>query len=247
MEYITTFLGEDFVPFEPNPDQIHIEDIAHALSLMCRANGHIKSFYSIAQHSINCANEAMARKCSEKIQLACLLHDASEAYISDLTRPVKKHLYQYQQVEKRLQDVIFSKYLNSALTDYEKRQIDKIDYDMLICEFDSLMNKKVFNKIPEMKSYPCFDFKDFNDVKIEFLNIYLKKIMSNNFKNEKYANIDMIKLIDKDVAYNIAASEEEYQAYLSETAARPKDYLEYYDDIFDEYNEYYCDINDEDF
>ena len=118
---------------------------------------------------------------------------------------------------------------------------------MLICEFDSLMNKKVFNKIPEMKSYPCFSFKDFSDVKIEFLNIYIEKLKNNNFKNDKYANANLIKYFNEDVAYNIAAGEEEYQAYLSETAARPKDYLEYYDDIFDEYNEYYCDINDEDF
>jgi len=92
MEHITTYTGEDFKPLSPDAKQIHIEDIAHALSLMCRANGHFVRFYSIAQHSINCAIEAKARGLSVKVQTACLLHDGSEAYLLDITRPVKEHL-----------------------------------------------------------------------------------------------------------------------------------------------------------
>lgn len=89
---ISTFTNNRIDPTDPSPEDIHIEDIAHALSMMTRANGHFKTFYSVAQHSINCANEAAARGCSKRIQLACLLHDASEAYLSDITRPVKKQL-----------------------------------------------------------------------------------------------------------------------------------------------------------
>ena len=92
MGYITTFTGEDFDPTEPDINKIKIEDIAHALSLICRANGHFIRFYSVGQHCINCANEAKARGLPELIQFACLFHDASEAYISDITSPVKKHL-----------------------------------------------------------------------------------------------------------------------------------------------------------
>jgi len=117
MEHITTFTGEDFTPLAPDEYKIHIEDIAHALSLMCRANGHFVRFFSVAQHSINCANEAKARGLSEKIQLACLLHDGSEAYLSDITKPVKKHLSKYIEIEKHLQDTIFNKFLENPLTD----------------------------------------------------------------------------------------------------------------------------------
>ena len=92
MDYISTYMGEDFTPLSPNINQIYIEDIAHALSLMCRANGHFIRFYSVAQHSINCANEAKARGLSARVQTACLLHDGSEAYLSDVPRPVKRLL-----------------------------------------------------------------------------------------------------------------------------------------------------------
>jgi hypothetical protein len=93
-------MGEDFYPLNPDPNKIHIEDIAHSLSLMCRANGHFTRFYSIAQHAINCANEAKACGLSERVQKACLLHDASEAYLSDIMRPVKEHIATYLKIEK---------------------------------------------------------------------------------------------------------------------------------------------------
>ena len=61
MSYITTVTGKHFYPLNPNQQDIDIEDIAHALSLICRANGHFRHFYSVAQHSIACAEEAIAR------------------------------------------------------------------------------------------------------------------------------------------------------------------------------------------
>ena len=172
MEHITTFTGEDFTPLTPNIDQIKIEDIAHALSLMCRANGHIKRFYSIAQHSINCANEAKARGLNIKLQLACLIHDGSEAYLSDITKPVKKHLPQYIDIEKVLQELIFIKFLGVALSDNERMQVERIDEDILIFEFHNLMEKKVFDKLPSLYSNPSFEFRDFIAVENDFLNIF---------------------------------------------------------------------------
>ena len=52
MSYITTFTGKHFDPIHPVPEKIDVKDIAHALSLICRANGHTRFFYSVAQHSI---------------------------------------------------------------------------------------------------------------------------------------------------------------------------------------------------
>lgn len=77
---LTTYTGVSFNTFEPEEDKIRIEDIAHALSLMTRANGHFPEFYSVAQHSIQCCREAIARNYVPQVVMACLLHDASEAY-----------------------------------------------------------------------------------------------------------------------------------------------------------------------
>lgn len=87
-----TYTRTYITPLNPKPEQINIKDIAHALSLICRANGHFDYFYSVAQHSINCALEAKARNLSRKVQLACLLHDGSEAYIADIIRPIKEEM-----------------------------------------------------------------------------------------------------------------------------------------------------------
>jgi hypothetical protein len=175
MEHITTYTGEDFTPLAPDMNQIHIEDIAHALSMMCRANGHFVSFYSVAQHSINCAYEAKERGLSAKIQIACLLHDASEAYLSDITRPVKKHLPNYREIEKRLQDAIYEKFLGSPLATEEAAHVEQIDHDMLVCEFNALMKKKVFDSCPIISSKPSFEFRGFADIENEFLNIFLSR------------------------------------------------------------------------
>jgi len=173
MEHITTFTGEDFTPLTPDINKIHIEDIAHALSLMCRANGHFDYFYSVAQHSINCVNEAKACNYSARIQMACLIHDASEAYISDITRPVKQHLHEYKIIEARLQSIIYEKYLGSNLLEDENDLIFQIDNNMLISEFNSLMSrKKVFTETPTIYSTPVFEYKDHKETETEFLKTY---------------------------------------------------------------------------
>jgi len=173
MEHIVTYKGEHFTPLEPDINQIHIEDIAHSLSLLCRANGHIDYFFSIAQHAINCALEAKSRGYTARVQLACLLHDASEAYISDITRPVKYYLTEYKEIEKRLQDVIYEKYLGAPLPEDEFTLMNQIDNDMLICELNALMNgKRIFDKIPTLKSSPSFECKNQQEIETEFLKLY---------------------------------------------------------------------------
>lgn len=74
---------------------IRIEDITHVLAMLCCTNGHFKSFCSIGQHCINCAEKAAAQECSVRVQLGCLFYDGSEVYFSDVTRPVKKALPKY--------------------------------------------------------------------------------------------------------------------------------------------------------
>ena len=90
--YITTYTHRHFDPTDPDPELILIEDIAHALSMLCRGNGHVSSFWSVGEHCICCAKEAAGRGLSKKVVLACLLHDASECYMSDVPRPLKQNM-----------------------------------------------------------------------------------------------------------------------------------------------------------
>jgi len=173
VKHIITYTGEEFTPLDPDINQIHIEDIAHSLSLLCRANGHIDYFFSIAQHSINCAIEAKARGFTTRVQLACLIHDGSESYISDITRPVKQYLQEYKVIEKRLQTVIYTRFLGEVLSETEHIQVDQVDNDMLAGEFFALMKKRqLFEKRPALYSTPSFEYRNQSEVETEFLKIY---------------------------------------------------------------------------
>jgi len=173
MKHFTTFTGVEFSPLEPDMSQIHIEDIAHSLSLMCRANGHIDYFFSIAQHSINCANEAKARGYPARVQLACLIHDACEAYIADITRPVKQYLPDYRDLESRLQDVIYNRFLGDVLSEDEFEAVDQIDNDMLACEFATFKKRVIiYDQLPTLSSSPSFDYRNQTEVETEFLKVY---------------------------------------------------------------------------
>jgi len=82
--YIQTFSSRAFYPLDPRASEVCIEDIAHALSALCRFTGHCKHFYSVAQHSV-----LVSHLCDPADALWGLLHDATEAYVADVARPLK--------------------------------------------------------------------------------------------------------------------------------------------------------------
>ncbi len=171
--YIHTYTKTKFYPLQPAAADIKIEDIAHSLSLMTRANGHFKHFYSVAQHAINCYREAKAREFSKEVQLGCLLHDASESYISDLTRPVKRQLMEYYVIEERLQGLIYEKFGLGDLSEAELNQIKDVDDTLLYYEFIELMGVSPVSGEPP-KAFIKHDFsqRDFNEVENEFIHIF---------------------------------------------------------------------------
>ena len=120
--WIQTFTGKQFWPLNPKTEDICIEDIAHALSMICRFNGHCSQFYSVAEHSV-----LVSRFCPDKFKLYGLLHDASEAYISDVGKPIKPKLNGYGEIEAQLQFTILmsfdqhGKRFNSITKDIDKR------------------------------------------------------------------------------------------------------------------------------
>lgn len=103
MSYIRTFSGVKFYPLDPNPADVRIEDIAHALSRLCRWVGHVPiDHYSVAMHSMHVSDMCL----SVSDQFAGLLHDASEAYLGDIAKPVKALLPDYRVAEHRLMKVV---------------------------------------------------------------------------------------------------------------------------------------------
>jgi 5'-deoxynucleotidase YfbR-like HD superfamily hydrolase len=104
-DWIQVHTGRPFWPLDPRPEDFDILDVAQGLSLQCRFGGQSAVFYSVAQHSVFvsdiCEREA-APEVKRLTALAGLLHDASEAFISDIPRPVKKHLPEFQAIEDRL-------------------------------------------------------------------------------------------------------------------------------------------------
>jgi 5'-deoxynucleotidase YfbR-like HD superfamily hydrolase len=170
MSYITTVTGIHFDPVNPDDRLIDIYDIAHSLSLICRANGHIKHFYSVGQHSLACAKEAEQRGCSREVILGCLLHDASEAYLSDVTRPVKKDLSYYLEVEERLQDLIWKHFIGRNIYQEERKQIFEIDDQMLSMEFHQLMPEDINEDYRKLILDVNCSYRNHEEVRKDFLS-----------------------------------------------------------------------------
>jgi uncharacterized protein len=92
--WIQTFSGRAFYPLDPQVADVDLVDIAHALSQICRYAGHCRTFYSVAEHSV-----LLSYAVPYELRRWALLHDASEAYISDIPRPIKPHITGYAAIE----------------------------------------------------------------------------------------------------------------------------------------------------
>lgn len=172
MSYITTYTGKHFDPVNPDASLLCIEDIAHALSLLCRGNGHVQTFFSAGQHCIACAKEAQARGLSARLVLACLLHDASECYMSDVPRPFKQALPEYNRLEDRLLDMIYTQFLGSPLNAEEQHVLKEIDNAMLWYDLTFLLHEKQASPKLQIHIQPDYTVRPFSDIEEEYLQIY---------------------------------------------------------------------------
>lgn len=130
-DWMQTSSGRQFWPLDPRPEEIHIEDIAHALGMLCRYGGQCLRFYSVAEHCV-----LMARAAPAEYKLAALLHDASEAYLSDVIRPIKPHLSNYLEIEARLERAIAERF---GLTWPMPAEVKRLDTAILADERDQAM------------------------------------------------------------------------------------------------------------
>jgi 5'-deoxynucleotidase YfbR-like HD superfamily hydrolase len=116
---IRTYTGIYVDVSNPQPDMFNIEDIAHALSMQPRFGGHLRRFYSVAQHSIFCACEV-----PHEYAFAALMHDASEAYLCDIPSPIKKLIPEYKVIEEMVMKCIAEKF-GFKLHQDEIKDVDK--------------------------------------------------------------------------------------------------------------------------
>lgn len=133
---IYTFTGRRFWPLQPKAEEVALQDIAHALSNICRFTGHTNHFYSVAQHSV-----LVSRTVPAEFALWGLLHDASEAYLADISRPVKQQMPFYQEAERRLEKVIASAFglpwpMPAAVKEVDTRMLMTEKRDVLVCPWD---------------------------------------------------------------------------------------------------------------
>jgi len=169
---ISTITHIRFDPSEPKWDNIGIEDIAHSLSMLTRANGHFDTFFSVARHSLNCAYEAKQRGFDCRVQLLCLLHDAAEAYIGDMTRPLKMKIPEFSEIEKKYQDIIFSKFISPEITEEERSKARLIDDAMLYHEFLTFNGEELFDRAPDIKIDVTKGISGFRETEKEFLDLF---------------------------------------------------------------------------
>lgn len=133
-DWMQTYSGRKFWPIDPMSSEVYIEDIAHALSMMCRYNGHCKFFYSVAEHSI-----LVSERVPKKDALWGLLHDASEAYIADIVRPAKRFIEGYRPIEENIMNAVCERFsLPYTMPD----SVHIADNSILADEMDQVMGPK---------------------------------------------------------------------------------------------------------
>lgn len=155
---IRTFTGKMINVFEPDPDLICIEDIAHALSNLCRFGGHTRRFYSVAEHSLR-----VAAIVPEKHKIAGLLHDASEAYLVDLPSPIKYFIPKYQEYEQNLMLAIAEKFgfdypLHSEVVRAD-RQLLEVEWGEMMVKNPIFRNKTMDNRDAEFNFRIFYEFQ----------------------------------------------------------------------------------------
>jgi hypothetical protein len=141
--YIETASGTAFHFDDPPAEEILIDDVAHALSHICRFNGHTQRFYSVAEHSLLIARWLERQGHPPLVCYTGLLHDAAEAYINDLPRPIKYAMPEYRAMEKTIELAVAVRF---GTTYPVPPVIKEADARIILDERRSVMNPRSRNK-----------------------------------------------------------------------------------------------------
>lgn len=134
--WMLTASGKRFWPLDPRPEDVDVGDIAHALSNLCRFGGHTREFYSVAQHSV-----LVAQLVPSRLAMHALLHDAAEAYVGDMVRPLKRTIGdKFSRVEDRVLAAILAHCGLEPLTEFaDLEEVKRADDVALVTERRDLM------------------------------------------------------------------------------------------------------------
>lgn len=147
-DWIQSYTGKKVTPFDLKPEQVCLEDIAHALSNKTRFTGHTRDFYSVAQHCV------LGSQClPPSYALAFLLHDVNEAYLPDVAAPIKGSVWwcpeeggrgflPWTTLEERLSGVILTALGHASLIPLLRaKEIRDMDAAMCLAERDALLGE----------------------------------------------------------------------------------------------------------
>ena len=138
-DWIQTYSGKKITIRHSEDNEYTLIDIAHALSLQSRFVGHTEKLYSVAQHSV-IVSQVMPPQTPIKTKLIALLHDASEAYLGNVSRPLKRFLIHYRDIEEAMQAGIY-KYYDLEPTAEELEMVKFYDNCVLAIEYKQLMQQ----------------------------------------------------------------------------------------------------------
>lgn len=130
-DWMQTATGKQFWPLDPRADEVDIVDIAHALAHICRYGGHCTRFYSVAEHSVY-----VSQALPPELRMHGLLHDASEAYLGDVIRPLKRFIPGYHEFEAKVMRVVCEHF---GLQYPMPPEIKAIDNNIILDEHDQVM------------------------------------------------------------------------------------------------------------
>lgn len=131
--WMQTYSGRQFFPLDPRAEDVDITDIAHALGHLCRYNGHVKRFYSVAQHCV-----LVSENVDPEHALWGLLHDAAEAYVGDMISPLKVDMPQFRRAEDRIIQAIAERF---SMTGSIPEQVHEVDRRLRVDEARDLLGE----------------------------------------------------------------------------------------------------------
>jgi 5'-deoxynucleotidase YfbR-like HD superfamily hydrolase len=147
MTIIITRSGRQIDLWDPRPEDIHISDIAHSLSMQCRFVGHVSEFYSVAEHSVR-----VSFAVPDGLGLHALLHDASEAYLGDVSTPLKSIMPRYKALEEKMMHTIYAAFdLDYKLWTH---QVKQADLEITHAECRDLMPSGFCYGVENVKAHP---------------------------------------------------------------------------------------------
>lgn len=172
--WIRTYTGGKLYYFYPEKSKIYIEDIAHALSLICRFNGATKEFYSVAQHSVFVADKVKENGGTKEEIYSALMHDAAEAFISDVPSPFKKFFPGFKKAEARMEKFLANKFKF------------KFPYGQIVKEYDLIALATEMRDLMQVSDHKLLTVKPVNEKIKPISPKQAQKLFIKRYANYRY-------------------------------------------------------------